>query len=137
VPDRVHVGTLLGDDEPLGPQGGHHRRAGLEAIQTQEGARRGDHPTLVEHRDRRQPVPLADLEVVRVVPRGDLHRARAEGRVDLLVGDDRNLPARQRQGQHGADEVGVALIVRVHGDGGVAQHGLGTGGGDGQRPVRN
>ena len=47
--------------------------------------------------ERRQVVALADLEVVRVVRRGDLHRAGAELRVDVLVGDDRDAPAGQRQ----------------------------------------
>ncbi len=43
----------------------------------------------VEHADLRQAVALADFVVVEVVRRRDLHAARAELRVDVLVGDDR------------------------------------------------
>ena len=49
---------------------------------------------IVRHR---QVVPPADLEVVRVVRRGHLDRAGAERRVDVVVGDDRDAPAGQRQ----------------------------------------
>ena len=72
-------------------------------------------------------VPLADLEVVEVVRRRDLHRARALLRVGVFVGDDRDLAPDQRQLHFrlGLDEGGVALIARVHGDAGVAQHRLG------------
>jgi hypothetical protein len=37
-------------------------------------------------------VPAADLEVIGVVRRGDLDRAGAELRVDVLVGHHRDLP---------------------------------------------
>ena len=73
---------------------------------------------------------LADFEVVEVVRRGDLHRARAELGVGVFVGDDRDAAADERQDHVLADEVLVALVLGVHGDAGVAEHGLGTGGGD-------
>ena len=44
----------------------------------------------VQDIDQGQVVPLGDLEVHRVVGRGDLDRAGAEGRVDGFVGDDGN-----------------------------------------------
>ena len=84
---------------------------------------------------RGQVVPLADLEVVRVVRRGHLDRAGAERRVDVLVGDDRDPPAGQRQLDLGADQVLVALVVGVHRHRGVAEHRLGPGGGDHDRVV--
>ncbi len=90
----------------------------------------GDHRVLVHHRDVRQAVALADLEVVRVVGRGHLDGAGAELRVDVLVGDDRDPAAGERQLDLGADQVPVALVVRVDGDRGVTQHRLGAGGGD-------
>ncbi len=50
-----------------------------------------------------------------------------------VVGDDRDLHVDDGQ-QHGAaDQVPVALVVGVHGDGGVAQHRLDPGGGDDDR----
>ena len=83
----------------------------------------------------RQVVPPADLEVVGVVRRGHLDRTGAERRVDVVVGDDRDPPAGQRQLDLGADQVLVALVVRVHGDRGVAEHRLGPGGRDDDRGV--
>ena len=80
-------------------------------------------------------MPPADLEVVGVVRRGHLDRAGAEGGVDVVVGDDRDPPAGQRQLDLGADQVLVALVVGVHGDGGVAEHRLGPGGRDDDRRV--
>ena len=78
VADGVQVGPLLGDDPALLAQRRDDGGAGLEAVQALERAGRGDDAALVEHRERRQAVALADLEVVRVVRRRHLDRARAE-----------------------------------------------------------
>ena len=51
----------------------------------------------VEDVDLRQVVALADLEVVEVVRRRDLHRAGALLGVGIFVGDDRDAAADQRQ----------------------------------------
>ena len=51
----------------------------------------------VEHVDQRQVVPLADLEIVEVVRRRDLHRAGALLRIGVFVADDRDAAADQRQ----------------------------------------
>ncbi len=91
---------------------------------------RGDDGVLVHHGDGRQAVALADLEVVRVVRRGHLDGAGAELGVDVLVGDDRDGAVGQRQLDEPADQVLVALVLRVDGDGRVAEHGLGAGGGN-------
>ena len=85
---------------------------------------------VVEDVDHRQVVALADLEVVEVVGRRDLHRAGALLRVGVFVGDDRDQPVDDRQPHLLADQGRVALVVGMHGDGGVAEHGLGPGGGD-------
>ena len=84
----------------------------------------------VEDVDQRQAVALADLEVVEVVRRRDLHRAGALLRIGVVVGDDRDAAADERQDGELADQMLVALVVGMHGHGGVAQHGLGPGGGD-------
>ena len=78
----------------------------------------------IEHVDQRQIVPLADLEIVEIVRRRDLHRARALLRVGVFVGDDRNAPADQRQDRMPADQMLQPLVVGMHGDRDVAQHGL-------------
>ncbi len=87
----------------------------------------GDDRALVHHGQVGQAVALADLEVVRVVRGRDLDGARAELGVDVLVGDDRDAAAGERQLDLGADEVRVPLVVGVDGDGGVAEHRLGAG----------
>ena len=84
----------------------------------------------VEDVDRRQRVAPADFEIVEVVRRRDLDRARALLGIGIFVGDDRDAAADERQDHVLADERLVALVVRVHGDGGVAEHGLGARGGD-------
>ncbi len=95
----------------------------------------GDDAAVVEDRQAGQLVTLADLEVVRVVRGGHLDGAGAEGRIHMGIGDDRDATPGQRKFDIRADEVPVALVVRMNGDGGVAEHGLGPGGGDDDRVV--
>ena len=78
-------------------------------------------------------MPQAHLVVVGVVGRGDLDHAGAEGLVHVVVGDHRHQAAGDGQAHLLADQVGVALVFRVHHHRGVAQHRLGPGGGHHQR----
>ncbi|MNF76730.1 hypothetical protein D3C84_588550 [compost metagenome] len=73
---------------------------------------------------------FADFVVVEVMGRGDLHAAGAELGIAIVVGDDRDASAYQRQLDVGADQRLVALVVRVYRDGAVAEHGFRAGGGD-------
>ncbi len=82
---------------------------------------------LVEDVQQRQVVSLADVVVVEVVGRGDLHAAGAELRVAIVVRDDRDATAYQRQLNELADQRLVALIVRVHGNGRITEHGFRAG----------
>ena len=130
VADAVPV-RLLGDDPALRPQRLLDRRARREPVEAVElGAAARDAAGLVHDRRHRQAVPSPDLEVVGVVRRGDLERPGAERGVDVLVGHDRDHAPDQRQLDLPADEVPVALVVGVDGDGGVAEHRLDPGGGD-------
>ena len=61
-------------------------------------------------------VAAADLEVVEVVARRDLDRARALLRVGVFVGDDRQAAADQRQDRVAADQVPVARVLGVDRD---------------------
>ena len=79
---------------------------------------------LVEHADAAQAVAIADLEIVEIVRRRHLHRARALFRIGIVVGDDFDLAADQRQDDVLADQLLVALILRMHGHAGIAEHGL-------------
>jgi hypothetical protein len=87
----------------------------------------GEDAELVHDRDAGQPVALADLEVVGVVRGRHLDRARAEARVDVFVGDDRDPPVGQRQRDRAADQVAVAVVVRVDRHRGVPEHRLRAG----------
>ena len=69
VPDGVDVRPLLGDDPALLAQRGDHGRPGLEPVEPLERPGGRDDAALVEHRQVRQAVAPADLEVVRVVRR--------------------------------------------------------------------
>jgi hypothetical protein len=103
-----------------------------------EGREPLERPGVLVHRavgpeqvDHLQAVPLAHLEVVEVVGRRHLHRAGPELRVDQdRVGDDRDRAPGDRVPHRLAVEVPVPLVVRVDRHRGVAEHGLGPGGGD-------
>ncbi len=84
----------------------------------------------VDHADAGEAVAIADLEIVEVVRRRDLDRARALLRIGIIVGDDFDLAADQRQDHVVADQLLIALILGMHGDAGIAEHGLGARGGD-------
>ena len=80
--------------------------------------------------DERQAVPLPDLVVVEIVRRSDLHAAAAERRVDIGIADDGDVALRERQANAAADQVPVALIIRMHRDRRISQHGFRPRGGD-------
>ena len=130
----VHVG-LRARDQPLLAQFGDDRLERLVHLHATEalGRRVGDAAVLADHGDLLEPVPAADLEVALVVARGDLERAGAELRVHVVVGDDRQPATHERQ--HGGlpDQPRVALVRRVHRDGGVGEHRLGPDGRDRDR----
>ena len=96
--DRVRVG-LLGAERALLAQRRDHRLLRLGDGHPGEPLPRllGHAPVLADHDDLLEAVGAADLEVVRVVAGGDLQRPGAELGVDVLVGDDRQPPADQRQ----------------------------------------
>jgi hypothetical protein len=109
-----------------------------ETLETAIGLGRGIRDPRVggQDVDRRQAVPAADLEIVEIMRRRDLDGPRALRRIGIGIGDDGDAPADQRQDRESADQRGMALVVGMHGDGGVAQHRLGPGGGDGDRRAR-
>ena len=80
----------------------------------------------VEDADLRQVVATADFEVVEIMRRRDLHRAGTLFRVGIIISDDRNPATDQRQDDVLADQRHIALVVRIHRDGGVTEHGLGA-----------
>src|SRR5471030_189946 len=102
------------------------------AVEVKHLTGRQDGGVLVEDVQQRQVVALADFIVIEVVGRGDFHAAGAEFRVAVIVGDDRDAAANQWQLDKLADQGFIALIVQVHRDGGVAEHGFRASGRDDQ-----
>ena len=91
-----------------------------------------DAGVLVEDQDLLKVVAQADLVVIRVVAGRHLDAAGAEIELDVIVGHDRQLTADERQDRRLADEIAVALVRRIDRDASIAEHGLRTGGGDGE-----
>ena len=87
-----------------------------------------DGRVLVEHENLLEVVTLTHLEVVRVVARRNLDTAGAELHVNVLVAEDRDLAVHDREDAGLADQVLVALVVRVDRNAGIAHEGLRTGG---------
>lgn len=131
----VQVGNdLLARDEAV-EVGVLGRQAGVDllvdAAVEVERLGTGQHEgVLVEDVQQWQVVALADFIVVEVVSRGDLHAAGTELGVAVVVGDDRDAAADQRQFDELADQCLVAFVVRVDRNGCVTQQGFRTGGGD-------
>ena len=76
-------------------------------------------------------VALGQREVVGIVRGRDLDGAGAEVAADPGVDNDGNLAIHQRQAQLFAVEMEVALVLGMNGHGGVAEHGFGARGGNG------
>ena len=131
VADGVDVRADLFDYAPLLRQSFAHLHAGFLAGQAVKlGAGVSDVAGLVHDDWHVQVVAQAHLVIVRVVGRGDLHCTGAQLPVDVVVGDDLQLQVvAERVIEFLADEVLVALVVRVDGDGDISQHRLDAGGG--------
>src|SRR5690625_1321289 len=116
-----------------GFKGINHPWPGLEPVETAELIRHQiTFEPGVETDDARpgQAMPLADLEVSRVVRRGDLQRSGTEVAFHRFVGDDRDEPVGERDADLAADQVSVTFIVRVNRDRGVSEDRLGPDRGD-------
>ena len=132
--DVVLMG-LLPDEEAefLESLDGFHPR--FEAVESGEALSRKviECPVGIHDVDDGEVVPQADLVVGLVMGGCHLEDARAEFEIDSLVADDRELHLDiewEGTADMLADQVGVALILGIHGDGRVTHDRLGTRGGD-------
>ena len=123
---RRHARVLAAVDDTRLADG--RLAAGKERVVLRLLLRAGHVAVVGEHADDGQVMALADLEVVRVVRRGDLHHARALFHIGMLVADDRDFDVHQRQNDVAAVQMRIARIVFVDGHGGIAQHRLRAGG---------
>ncbi len=113
--------------EPRRLEVGDDAFAGLEAVEAAVG-RRGfvaDLRVRGQDIDEREPEPLPHLVIVEIVRGRQLDAAGAKGRVGELVGDERDLAARERQRQFLSGEPAVSLVAGMEGDGHVAEHRFG------------
>ena len=110
-------------DEPQRLQVGEHAGARGDTIKTPIGCGHGvvERGVQIHDVDERQAVPLAHLVVVEVVRRRDLDAAAAESRIDVAVGDDGEFALGERQAHRAADQGAITLIVRMYGNGGIAE----------------
>ena len=122
------------DEQVLRLQIGDDFFTRVEAIEAAIGWRRVVVDDCIECKDvdQGQTVTLADGVVVEIVGGCDFHAAGAERAIDIIVGDDRNGAAGERQRDVLADQMFVALVVGMNHHGGVAQHRFRARGGDGQ-----
>ncbi len=89
------------------------------------------HAAVIGHDvDDRKVVAQTDFIVVGVVGRGDFDDTGPELGVCVFIAHQGDLLADEGQDEHLADLVLVAGVLRVDRDGGIAEHGLGTGGGE-------
>ena len=151
------LGGELGLDDGVRPLGVAHRRgvvfhlhqvagflqhlhdllAGDEAVLADEDLRvLVQLAVVVDDLEDRQVVAQADLVVVHVVRRGHLQAAGTEVHLHVIVLDHGDFAVDQRDQDLLAAQPVVALVVRVHADGGVGHDGLRTGGGDHEELVR-
>ena len=122
VRDGVPVG-LGGLEQPLGLEARDDARRRLLLGQARELARLVVHPRVeADHRQLRQTVVAPDLPIHRIVAGRDLHRARAELRVDAIVLDDRERASDDRQHRLLADQTAVALVAGMDCDGDIGEH---------------
>ena len=129
--DVVVIGLGL-DEVALLLEIGHDGLARLITVEAVVLAAVDDAGVLVEDQDLLEVVAQTDLIVVRVVAGRHLDAAGTEIELDVIVGHDGQLTAHERQDRRLADEVLVALVRRVDRNAGVAEHGLRTGGGNGE-----
>ncbi len=108
-------------------------RARNEAVKSGVLARGLAHMRVVGHHvDFGQVVALADFEVIGIVRGRDLHHAGAEFAVHVGIRDHGNFAVHERKQYVFADQRLIALVVRMHGHGSIAEHRFRPRGGDNQ-----
>ena len=86
---------------------------------------------MIQHIDGGKVAAFADLEIVKVMRGRNFHRTRTLFGVGIVIGDNRNFAPDNRQHHMLADKCLIAWVVGMHGNAGIAQHGFGPRGGNG------
>ena len=130
VANRVHVRAHLLHNAPLLRQRLAHRHAGLFAAHAIKLGASVRNAALLIHDDRHiQIVAQTHLIVIRVMRRRDLHRAGTQLTVHVIISDHLQLQViAERVIKLLANQMGVALILRVNRNSNIPQHRLHTSG---------
>ena len=83
---------------------------------------------LIQHVDEFQSVPLADFKVIEIMSRGNFYRTGTKFHIDILVGNDRDLPINQRQQYGLSDQLLIAFVFRINSYGSITEHRFRAGG---------
>ena len=129
-----HVGMLVDlNDQALRLKVRQHLLPGHETVQALISLGRilVNAGLVVQHVDHFQIMAAANLEIIEIMRRRHLHRTRALFGIGIVI--RHNDQAAPDQGQNGvlAHQILIARVIGVYRDGGVAQHGFGPRGGDG------
>ncbi len=133
-----HVVVVIFDfyEQSLFLEVGNHSFASLEPVEPRIRARVFRHCAVVIHNAYRfESVALPHLEIVGVVRRRYLHRARAEIALHVFVGDYGYLSADERQHEIFAYRGRIPLVFGIYRNGSVAEHGFGARCGNGNISV--
>mmetsp|Transcript_32699 Transcript_32699/g.75048 ORF Transcript_32699/g.75048 Transcript_32699/m.75048 type:complete len:326 (+) Transcript_32699:1848-2825(+) len=123
---KAHLVVCLAAVQPHLLEALEHLHASIEAHHARECARVVCHLAIFsEHRDFRQSMAAAALEVVRVMRGGHLHSARAEVHVDKgRVEDHGDAAVDERVLKEAAVQLLVPRVVRMHRHRGISEHRL-------------
>ena len=77
---------------------------------------------IVHNIDNRQSVPFANLKVIWVMTRRNLHNACSKFHIDIRILNDRNLTVHQRQHQLPSSQMRIPFILRVNGHCRISEH---------------
>ncbi len=103
----------------------HHFFTAVIPIEAGIGARRRGHFAIfIDHRNDLKIMALTDLKVIGIVGRRHFDRPAAESGINIVVGNDGDLPIEQRQNNFAPHQTPVSLIFGVDGDPAVAEHRL-------------
>ena len=86
---------------------------------------------LIKYIDYGQAMTAADVEVVEIMRRRDFDGSRTFFGVRIAIGNNRDMAADEWKNDMPADKPAVALVIGMHRNGGVAEHGLRTRRGNG------
>lgn len=85
-------------------------------------------PVIVHQADKFEVVPLSTFEIIRIVGWGNLDRSGTKLHIDSdSIGNDRDASTVEWMNDEFAVQMGVSGVFGVDSNGGITEHGFGTG----------